>query len=176
MLRLIEDEHLSLRTTGRASRQSAKSSARDETRKKEGRREFRFGNNTCLCPRPCCESNGPARHRAFRHPAVVLARWRASLGSTAANACLIGLLLLPVSALVLPTIMLDWLPARAGTRPETRSAAVTNSVPARSLRATPRSRWTTCRFLIDRRSRRRLPRERSPARTRYPLQASCPLQ
>ncbi len=63
----------------------------------------------------------------------VLARLRASLGSTAANACLIGLLLLPVSALVLPTIMLDWLPAGAGTRPETRSSAVTNSVPARSL-------------------------------------------
>lgn len=41
----------------------------------------------------------------------LVARWRASLGSAVANACLLGLLLVPCSALLLPAIELKWLPA-----------------------------------------------------------------
>ncbi len=50
------------------------------------------------------------------------AHWRASLGSTVANACLLGLLLVPCSALLLPTIKLAWLPAASGNlRPHVRA-------------------------------------------------------
>ncbi len=62
----------------------------------------------------------------------VLARWRASLGSTAGNACLIGLLLLPVAALVLPTITLTCLPSESATE-EARPRAMTDSGTARPL-------------------------------------------
>ncbi len=55
-----------------------------------------------------------------------LARWKASLGAAAGNASMIGLLALPLSVLVLPTITLTCLPAETST---TEPQAIARNVP-----------------------------------------------
>ena len=79
-----------------------------------------------------------------------LARWKASLGTTAGNACLIGLLLLPLSVSTLPTFAVPCLPAaNSRTRPQadarevTGPASITPVVPGEAFSSEGRFRSAT---------------------------------